>query len=89
MRPPVTQRPRSGLHDVGGSGEIRLANLQVNDLFASCFQFAGAYQHFESALCAQPRHALGQANRLLRDCTHSDLSSTSKTEPPVQASKRS
>ena len=46
--------------DVVGGREIRLADLEVDDLAAFGLQPPGPGQHLEGAFCAQARHALGE-----------------------------
>src|SRR5207237_1240703 len=51
------------LDDVGGRGEIRLADLQVDDPLAFGFELARPGEDFERALGPQSGHALGETNR--------------------------
>ena len=60
MRPPSAESGDSGVHDVGGSVEIWLADFEMDDVLALGFQRPRAVQDFECSFRPQPRHALGQ-----------------------------
>src|SRR5205814_1015655 len=47
--------------DVARRIEIGLADLEMNDVAAFCLQRARFHQYFESGLCAETRHTLGEA----------------------------
>src|SRR5436309_11094251 len=47
-----------GVDDVGRRIEIRLANLQMDNVAALCFQRPRLHQNFEGGLGAQTRHTL-------------------------------
>ena len=71
MRPATTHRFCAGVNDVGGSIEIGLADLQMDNILALSFECAGAHQHFEGGLRAQPRHPASQSQLSLRGLAHS------------------
>ena len=54
------QRLDGGLDDVRGGREVRLADLQVNDLVASGLHGLGPGEYFEGGLGAEPAHAVCQ-----------------------------
>ena len=60
MGPSSAQRIDGGVDDIGGRVEVRLADLQVNDVLALRLQRAGPDQHFKGGFGAEARHALGQ-----------------------------
>ena len=51
----------SRIDDVARRIEIRLADLEMNDVAAFCLQRSRFRQYFEGGLGAETRHALGQA----------------------------
>ena len=63
----VVQGVHCRIDDVRRSIEIGLANFQVNDISALCFQGSRLYQNFKGSFRAQPRHALGQT-QFSMDC---------------------
>jgi len=60
MRVPAVQGVHGGLDDVGGRVEVRLADLQVDDLAARRFERPGSRQDLERRLGAEPRDACRQ-----------------------------
>ena len=63
VRVAVLHRADCSLDDVVGGGEIRLADLQVDDPLAFGFELARPGEDFERALGPQSGHALGETNR--------------------------
>jgi len=70
VRPSSFEGFDAGLNDVLGRIKVGLANFQVDDIFALTLQGARLVQHFEGSLGAQSRHALGQAEFVLRSFFH-------------------
>jgi hypothetical protein len=63
-RLPPGDRPDPGQADVGKGLEIRLADLQVDNLPSLSFQGLGARQHGVRSFSLQSHHTLGKAGHL-------------------------
>jgi hypothetical protein len=63
--------------DVGRRVEIRLPNLEMNNVAAFRLQRSRLDQNFESGLGAETRHTLGEAEFMLRGLMHHGESSSS------------
>ena len=61
MRKSVIQRTLGRFDNVAGRVEVRLADLQVNDVAALCFELPGAGKHGKRRLGAQSPHGGRQA----------------------------
>ena len=60
VRPAVVQRLFGRLDDMRGSGEVGLADFEMNHLGPARLQGAGTDQHIECGFDSDPRHTLGQ-----------------------------
>jgi hypothetical protein len=56
------ERLLAGLDDVARRVEVRLADLQVDDLASGGLDGLGAGQHLEGGLGAEPGHAVGEGD---------------------------
>src|SRR5437870_1729364 len=54
-------RVRACVDDVARRIEIRLADLEMNDVAALCLQCSRLHQYFEGGLGPETRHAFGEA----------------------------
>jgi hypothetical protein len=61
-----------GFDHVGGSVEVGLPNLEVDDAAALTLEGAGFIQNLEGGLGAQPGHAAGKLQFVLRGFCHGD-----------------
>src|SRR5207249_210095 len=78
MRPAVAQGARGRVDDVVRGGEVRLADLEVNDVAALGLELPGADEDLKRPFRAQARHALGES-KFLR--SHRHLESASADGP--------
>ena len=60
VRRAILDRAHRRIGDVLRCGEVRLTDLQMDDLPSLCLEAARVRQHLESALGAETRHALGE-----------------------------
>ena len=58
MRVAFIERLLGGGDDVGGSGEIGLADFEMDHVPALALKFPGAHQHFEGGFHANAIHSL-------------------------------
>jgi len=70
----------TGFDNVGGSVEIGLADFQVDDALALTLQGAGFVEDFESGFGAEPGHAAGKQQFVLRGLGHEDERSLIKSQ---------
>ena len=56
----LVQRITCCIYDICRRIKIGLANLEMNNFAALCFQRSRPYQNFESGLGAKTRHAFGE-----------------------------
>src|SRR5271154_60861 len=71
MGPSFMEGVDSGLDDISGRIKVRLANFEVDDLFALLLQRAGAIQNFKGSFSTKPRHPAGETQFELSCCRHS------------------
>src|SRR5438876_778314 len=92
--PTFVKRGLPSFDDVARRGEIRLADLEMNDVPASRFERTGAHQHLEGGLCADAGHACGEFHFFrkkgmpLRNSTNSTASPIWARSPVMRAVSR-
>jgi hypothetical protein len=64
--------------DVGRSIKVRFADLEMDDIAAFSFQRPRLHQNFECGLGAETRHALCEAEFMVRGLMHHGESSSSR-----------